>query len=512
MKNQFLFLLLLLSTFSSAQIIQDWDLSPLGQRTYFERDNGFLEMYYNDSTEVFADYRKHYFGEKYYKEALHGCYDSIQNFFTQINSSLEEYFVEEEWYSNDKFYYILNQNDTIKFYHKAPHGFTWKIPVIHDNFNEIKFECIQITEQDVFGTLDSVRVLQITTFQNNSPVNSSIDLRFIYLSKKHGLLNFTPFYHWVKGNISWTFEEQFNISGFEKNNVVSGLIPEFDLLFESYKVGDIYKWYSHSPVNIPDPIFYKSWVRDSITDISFFSDSILILTSNRQWKFISNESGSVDTIFETIDEHVRTFSKNSFKGLFQVAPRYLFGSNFADPSFINPGHIWKLESIRKDENDKLQFNLNTWDWYNFDFCQDYNYPSDEWRNQTYLSDFGLVYSYRGGAFSDDESQLIGHQRDGIIEGDIAPLCLITSNNNTLTNEKESIQIFPNPATDHLNFIFSKNQNSPFSISIFDAVGKLVLEKRNVPSNSIDVSKLIKGFYFLKISSSFGDSIHKIVKQ
>jgi len=81
MKNQFLFFLLFISTFSAAQIIQDWDISPLGQRTYFERDNGHLEMYYNDSTEVFADYRKHYFGEKYIKGVFQGCYDGVQTRF-----------------------------------------------------------------------------------------------------------------------------------------------------------------------------------------------------------------------------------------------------------------------------------------------------------------------------------------------------------------------------------------------------------------------------------------------
>ena len=108
--------------------------------------------------------------------------------------------------------------------YKARHINTGQIVAIKflsigDDFDEIKFECIQITEQDVFGNLDSVRVFQITTFQNNNPVNSSINLRFINLSKKNGLLNFTPFYHLVKGNISWTSEEQYNISGFEKKNL-----------------------------------------------------------------------------------------------------------------------------------------------------------------------------------------------------------------------------------------------------------------------------------------------------
>jgi len=119
------------------------------------------------------------------------------------------------------FYYILNQNDTIKFYHKAPLNFTWKIPVVHDDFDEIKFDCVQITEQDVFGNIDSVRVFQITTFQNNGSVISPLHLRTIHLSKTYGLLTFTPFYRWVKGYINWTFEEQFNISGFEKNDEVS---------------------------------------------------------------------------------------------------------------------------------------------------------------------------------------------------------------------------------------------------------------------------------------------------
>ena len=111
MKNQLLFFLLFISTFSSAQIIQDWDLSPLGQRTYFERDNGFSEMYYNDSTEVFVDYRKHYFGEKYTKDAFHGCYNEIQDFFTQVYSDMffpnfEEHFAVEKFYTTIENTYI----------------------------------------------------------------------------------------------------------------------------------------------------------------------------------------------------------------------------------------------------------------------------------------------------------------------------------------------------------------------------------------------------------------------
>ena len=515
MKNQLLFFLLFISTFLSGQIIQDWDLSPLGQRTYFERDNGYLEMYYNDSTEVFADYRKHYFGEKYTKDVFHGCYDEIQDFFTfdyyysdYFYPSFEEYFAVEEWYSNDDFFYILNQNDTIKFYHKAPLNFTWKIPVIHDEFDEIKLKCVQLTEEDVFGNIDSVRVFEITTFQNNSPVNSPINLRNVKLSKTFGLLNFTPFYRWVKGYINWTDEEQFNISGFEKDDQVSGLIPEFDLFFEDYQVGDIFKWYYKSPISFPSMDSpFERWYVDSITALSFFPDSLIEITYDR--KIQTNDNGSIDC--DSISEEVITYRKIDFAGLLRTAPRFLFGSSSVGPSMDYNDNIWQLKSVKKNSAGKLVFDIKSWEWYDFNNCE--NQFTEGWKNQIYEDDLGLIYrKNNSGNGSSSKLELLGYKRDNITIGDISPICLVSSNNNTLTNEKPSFQIYPNPTSNYLNFIFPKNQNEPFSIYIYDSIGKIVLEKGNINLNPIDISKLEKGFYFVKISSSFGESIFRIAKQ
>lgn len=510
MKNQLLFLLLLLSTFSTAQIIQDWDLSPLGQRTYFERDNGFLEMYYNDSTEVYADYRKHYFGEKYTKDVLGGCYDNIQNQFTQYYSdyffpTYEEYFAVEEWYSNDSFYYILNQNDTIKFYHKAPLDFTWKIPVIHNDFDEIKFDCVQIIEQEVFGNMDSVRIFQITTFQNNVQVISPLHLRTVNLSKKNGLLNFTPFYRWVKGYLSWTGEEQFNILGFENDNEVSGLIPEFDLFFENYAIGDIFKWHSKTPVSFPGGNYFnQSWQIDSITHVSFYPDSLIEITFDSQF----HGFGSSGAYCDSIENQIMIYTKSDFSGLFNSAPRHLFGSS--NGSNLDFGKLFILNSIQKDNNGRLIFDADLWVWYQFDICEVFPF-TDGYDEYKFESDIGLTFEYHSAITSDDKRELIGFKTNNIVSGDVTPVDCLTPNNN-LAKQNPSIQVYPNPTSDNLSFIFSEKTNEPFSISIYDAFGQLVFEIKNTRLNSIDISKLTKGFYFLKISSSFGESIHKIVKQ
>lgn len=510
MKNQFLFFLLLLSSFSSAQIIQDWDLSPLGQRTYFERDNGFLEMYYNDSTEVFADYRKHYFGEKYTKDVLGGCYNEIETYLTQYYSdyffpSFEENFAVEEWYSNDDFYYILNQNDTIKFHHKSPLGFSWKIPVIHDDFDEIKFDCVQITEQDVFGNLDSVRIFQITTFQNNVQVISPLHLRNINLSKKNGLLNFTPFYRWVKGYLSWTSEEQFNISGFEKNNEVIGLIPEFDLFFENYAIGDIFKWHSKTPVSFPGGNYFnQSWKIDSITHVSFFPDSLIEITFDSQFHGFSSSDGPY---CDSIENQIMVYTKPDFSALFNTAPRHLFGSS--NGANLNFNQLFILNSIKKNEDERLIFDIELLTWYQFDICEVFPF-TDGYDEYKFESDIGFTYHYYSAINSDGKTELVGFKTNNIVSGNTTPVDCLTPNNN-LTKEEFNLQIYPNPTSDYLNFIFSKNQNQPFSFLIYDALGKLVLQKRNIVDTSFNISKLKKGFYFVKISSSFGESVHKIMK-
>ena len=70
-------------------------------------------------------------------------------------------------------------------------------------------------------------------------------------------------------------------------------------------------------------------------------------------------------------------------------------------------------------------------------------------------------------------------------------------------------IYPNPVSDQL-FISSKNTVIE-TISIYSLTGKKVFEGAN-KTNSIDVSTLSKGMYFVEISSASGKSVKRFIKK
>ena len=67
------------------------------------------------------------------------------------------------------------------------------------------------------------------------------------------------------------------------------------------------------------------------------------------------------------------------------------------------------------------------------------------------------------------------------------------------NEIQSINVFPNPASDELHFSFTEENDALKHISIYDISGRQVLSEKT-KNNSINVEKLEKGSYFIKINS------------
>jgi hypothetical protein len=77
------------------------------------------------------------------------------------------------------------------------------------------------------------------------------------------------------------------------------------------------------------------------------------------------------------------------------------------------------------------------------------------------------------------------------------------------NELQSINIYPNPVADRL-FISSENLQIE-TIAIINLQGRQVFSEKN-ETESIDVSNLSEGLYFIEISSSEGKSIQKFIKR
>lgn len=75
-------------------------------------------------------------------------------------------------------------------------------------------------------------------------------------------------------------------------------------------------------------------------------------------------------------------------------------------------------------------------------------------------------------------------------------------------DADSLIIHPNPATDKLTF--TGNFNEALHISVYDALGQVVLSNKIAAGNRLDVSKLSDGIYIIKDNNS--DMTKKFIKQ
>ncbi|MEI7677415.1 MAG: T9SS type A sorting domain-containing protein, partial [Bacteroidales bacterium] len=79
--------------------------------------------------------------------------------------------------------------------------------------------------------------------------------------------------------------------------------------------------------------------------------------------------------------------------------------------------------------------------------------------------------------------------------------------NTL-DKFNDVQIFPNPAKSIINL---KSNHEIKSVEVCDLSGKQLMKTIN-PKNSVDISSVQKGIYFLKISLNNGLMVKKIIKE
>lgn len=90
-----------------------------------------------------------------------------------------------------------------------------------------------------------------------------------------------------------------------------------------------------------------------------------------------------------------------------------------------------------------------------------------------------------------------------------PLSIFSSTENKYKFSIDSFSIFPNPVSNKL-FISSDLNMEILNVEVFNSIGEVVLTKIH-KDNSIDISHLNSGCYFIKISSDNGSTIRKFVK-
>ena len=78
----------------------------------------------------------------------------------------------------------------------------------------------------------------------------------------------------------------------------------------------------------------------------------------------------------------------------------------------------------------------------------------------------------------------------------------------------TIDVYPNPSNGQFT-LSASGIYGEVSITILDAMGRVILEENNVVLNestrTLDLSKEGKGIYFLRFSSKDGDVIKRLIK-
>ncbi|MBS1575176.1 MAG: T9SS type A sorting domain-containing protein [Bacteroidetes bacterium] len=67
-----------------------------------------------------------------------------------------------------------------------------------------------------------------------------------------------------------------------------------------------------------------------------------------------------------------------------------------------------------------------------------------------------------------------------------------------------IKFYPNPAASSINFDFQKNYDKGYSIQVYNFLGKLVSEIKNVsPKSTLNVSEFNRGIYIYQLKDNNG---------
>ncbi len=131
--------------------------------------------------------------------------------------------------------------------------------------------------------------------------------------------------------------------------------------------------------------------------------------------------------------------------------------------------------------------------------------------------FTIPFNYKGNAMPDTACILLTSSGDNAVDGstlsvdDLAFSGGVTGIN-VVHKTAGGMSVYPNPARDQLAVEFN-NEGANANIQLYDVLGNVVYEEKTQDNkNTIDVSQLSKGNYFLKISSDKNVEVQKIVVQ
>lgn len=340
-------------------------------------------------------------------------------------------------------------------------------------------------------------ILQLYT-SDNQPATSLLNEKELIISKNYGFyktLNFRDFPEFG----TWTFQVREHIL-YGHENIVEGFKKMALKDIYDFEVGDEYHYkkdfstedFSWSQQTIRH-VLNKEWISDDVVKYQFHKEEWGYEGPVPYYEFYH----TIDTVFEIFSDLDSIISE-----ALPFEP-YTLNYNFPRISF----NIIKTDDY--NYRPALGITDNGYEQYNSDTCYyRWWFDSGTLSSNVYVKGCGMLENYYSFDYPTEYayySNLLYFKKPNEEWGIPLTPPTIRIQENALS---EKVILFPNPASDILNINFDK-QLKIKTIAICNPAGQLVIQKQS-PINSIDISSLQAGLYFVEIVTEQGSVRKKLV--
>ena len=464
---------------------QDW--SPINSH---EKFNYRLTGANIVSAQIKADSAKLINGDSvYYLNRIAKYCDTCKQ-TSYIRSNLPQFLQKKVTILNTGFYNFKDSLNIV-LHTMAPLNYTW----LYDSTKYITAQVAQIKQETIFGVLDSVRVISLSSGDT------------VIVSKSYGIIR----YPYEYGNT----DSCYTLTGIEGRNV-GELLPGFKGAF-NWNVGDMFEihWNETNGQYGPSGFVYVTY-KFTINNKYVNGDTIKYIIhlqqyNNGHWNLFNiNSRNPIDTlIFIDSANHIA----NNYPGQLCNLPINWNNSypNQFQNYFTNNGGYFSnngeggypypdlgVTTIRADKLGEIS--------------QDSSFSSNLPINSAQFHDGLGLTSYTIADLEYNENwALVAYRKGNDTVGTFTPDSDFPTAIATAQQPVKAALVYPNPAKDNITIAFTQPQQG--SITLSNVQGQTVKEEKlGGVSTTIDISALTPGMYILSVTIQTGSEYFKVVKQ
>lgn len=399
--------------------------------------------------------------------------------------------------------YVFTFNNELLVKPCAPVGETW----IFENSQNISAEVIAITEDEIFGNIDSLKHIALSNGDT------------VILSKSHGIIEFPHLDN----------DTYYRLMGIQSRDL-GFKIPDYRDFFD-FNIGDVFQYKIETN---RQPEGTRGTTKIVVTGKTESEDSIIYdFNQTRYLESYTSYYGQGENIHSTLRGqgiYTDILTKNNVTNFY---PKQLFDTTEYCLGYSDYDYCGDLDFEAQNMKNTLYYGQKQDKWIKImysggnttgPYLDSYFIPDNTspdlvinacefgchriWEQglgqTSFLHTWFEGYSIR---------ELVGYVIDGDTTGIITPNeILLTDVSTPNENGNPQIILSPNPAVNTIQYDIQTNTNlSNVQIKIYNAVGKILTQQTGQQNDSVDISNLPNGIYFISFQTSEGLISKKFIK-